>query len=89
MQGVQVHPHFFIWGACITPPLFLPEMTTSCLQQFLCILKFTGQMEISNCLPPHFFSACYPSASDGIVERSLLHRYILQTFGCFAFEKGR
>ena len=22
---------------------------------------FTGQMEISNCLPPHFFSGCYPS----------------------------
>ena len=40
------------------PHSFLPVMTTSCVQ-------FTGQMAISNCLPPphtHFFSACYPSA---------------------------
>ena len=42
-------------GCKCTPTFFLPEMTTSCLQQFLCILKFTGQMEISNCLPPPTF----------------------------------
>ena len=47
--------------ACL--PTFLPEMTTSCHQQCLCILQFTGQMEISNCFPPTpLFSACYPSA---------------------------
>ena len=42
-------------GGVAAPPLFWPEMTTSCLQQCLCILMFTGQMEISNCLPPPLF----------------------------------
>ena len=42
------------------PPLFLKEMTTSHLQQCLCILMFTGQMEISNCLPPTFLVPATP-----------------------------
>ena len=37
-------------------PHLLPVMTTSCHQQCLCILQFTGQMTISNCLPPHTHS---------------------------------
>ena len=41
-------------------PTFLPEMTTSCLHQCLCILMFTGQMEISNCLPPTFLVPATP-----------------------------
>ena len=48
-----------------SPPLFWTVMTTSCHQQCLCILQFTGQMAISNCLPLHFFSACYP-----LIERT-------------------
>ena len=52
--GGAAAPPLFEKGG-IAPHFFLPEMTTSCLQQCLCILMFTGQMEISNCLPPPTF----------------------------------
>ena len=46
-------------SGCSPSHFFLPVMT-SCHQQYLCILQFTGQIAISNCLPPPpLFSTCY------------------------------
>ena len=73
-EGNCPPPHFLRRGG-IAPP-FLPEMTTSCHQQILCILHFTGQMAISNFLPPNLFSACY-------MPLCIIYVYIYKsTWGC-------
>ena len=54
--GAAAPPPLFEKGGY--PPLFLPVMTTSCLQQCLCILMFTGQMGIV--CPPTFLVLATP-----------------------------
>ena len=68
----------------IALPLFLLEMTTSCLQQCLCILTFIGQMEISNCLPtPHFLVPATPLYDINIYIYFFIRTYgILVSQGC-------